>query len=70
MARSPYHRATMRNEERMMPKMGNKMPSMRAGAPSPMKAKKMLRHGVVQGKKITPKQQRFFGAVAGKAKMH
>lgn len=32
------------------------------------KAKKILKDGTVRGKKITPKQRGFFGAVAGKGK--
>ncbi len=32
---------------------------------SKAKAKKMLRHGKVRGKKLTPKQKRMMGAVAG-----
>jgi hypothetical protein len=31
------------------------------------KAKKILRHGSVQGQKLTPKQKRFMGARAGGA---
>jgi len=31
------------------------------------KAKKILRHGKVRGKKLTPKQKRFMGARAGGA---
>ncbi len=30
-----------------------------------VKAKKILREGVAQGKKLTGKQKRFFGAIAG-----
>ena len=30
-----------------------------------VKAKKILRDGSVRGKKLTPKQKRFFGARAG-----
>lgn len=29
------------------------------------KARKILGHGSVRGKKLTPKQRRFFGAKAG-----
>lgn len=29
------------------------------------KARKMLRHGKVRGRKITPRQRKFFGWVAG-----
>lgn len=31
------------------------------------KAKKILKEGVARGKKLTPKQKRFFGARAGGA---
>lgn len=31
----------------------------------PAKAKKILRHGSVKGHKLTGKQKRFFGAIAG-----
>ena len=34
-------------------------------SPSKAKAKKMLEEGVVHWKKITPKQKRYFGWVAG-----
>lgn len=33
------------------------------------KAKKILRHGSVRGKKLTAKQRRFMGARAGGARM-
>lgn len=33
------------------------------------KAKKILKDGAVKGKKLTRKQQRFFGAAAGGAKV-
>lgn len=33
--------------------------------PSKEKAKEMLRHGSVHGKKLTKKQKGFFGAIAG-----
>ena len=36
--------------------------------PSPEKAKEILRDGTAQGKKLTPKQKRFFGWVAGGSK--
>lgn len=38
------------------------MPRRRRKGPSPRKAKKMLRHGKVRGKKLSPKQRRFLGA--------
>jgi hypothetical protein len=40
------------------------MPPKKKG-PSPAKAKKMLRHGKVRGKKLTARQKRFLGAKAG-----
>ena len=33
------------------------------------KARKILRHGSVRGHKLTPKQKRLFGAVAGGQKL-
>lgn len=36
--------------------------------PSPKKAKEILRDGTVHGKKLTDKQRRFMGWVAGGAK--
>jgi len=35
--------------------------------PSPKKAKEILRHGEVRGKKLSPRQKRFMGARAGGA---
>lgn len=35
---------------------------------SPQKARKILRHGKVHGKKLTAKQRKFMGARAGKGK--
>lgn len=35
--------------------------------PSQEKAKEILRHGEVRGKKLTPRQRRFMGARAGGA---
>lgn len=43
------------------------MPKKR-GRPSKSKAKKILKHGSVRGKKLTAKAKRFFGWVAGGAK--
>jgi len=37
------------------------------GSPSPQKALKILRHGSVHGKKLTPRARRFMGARAGGA---
>ena len=34
---------------------------------SKAKAKKILKEGIIRGKKLTPKQKRFFGARAGGA---
>jgi hypothetical protein len=36
--------------------------------PSSKKAKKILRHGRVRGKKLSAKQKRFMGARAGRGK--
>ena len=36
--------------------------------PSKTKARKILKDKTIRGKKITPKQRRFFGAIAGGAK--
>ena len=33
--------------------------------PSPAKAKEMLKHGTVHGKKLSKKQRGLFGAIAG-----
>lgn len=44
------------------------MPSRRKGAPSPAKARKILRDGEVDGRPLTAKQKRFFGAIAGRDK--
>lgn len=35
------------------------------GSVTSAKAKKILRDGKIKGKKLTPKQRRFFGARAG-----
>ena len=43
-----------------------KKPSQRKDAPSPAKAREILRDGSVQGHALTSKQRGFFGAVAGK----
>ncbi len=40
----------------------------RSKGPSPAKAKKILKHGSVRGKKLSAKQKRFMGARAGKAR--
>jgi len=42
----------------------SKKPSQRKDAPSPAKAREILRDGTAQGQPLTGKQQRFFGAVA------
>ena len=41
------------------------MPPSKKKSPSKAKAKKMLEEGVVHGKKITPRQRRYFGWVSG-----
>lgn len=48
--------------------MAKQQPSARKSAPSPTKARQILRDGTVHGKPLTGKQERFLGAVAGKAK--
>jgi hypothetical protein len=35
---------------------------------SPAKARKILRDGSVRGKRLTPKQKRYFGLIAGGSK--
>ena len=45
-----------------------KLPSKRKDAPSPAKAREILRDGTAQGHPLTPKQKGFFGALAGKGK--
>jgi hypothetical protein len=42
------------------------MATRSTGNVSKQKAKKILRHGKVKGKKLTKKQKGFFGAKAGK----
>lgn len=37
---------------------------VKKGRPSKAKAKKILHDGTVHGKKLTRKQQKFFGAIA------
>lgn len=46
----------------------SKTPSQRKDAPSPAKAREILRDGTAQGHPLTGKQKRFFGAVAGQGK--
>jgi hypothetical protein len=48
--------------------MATKKPSQRKDAPSPAKAREILRDGTAQGQPLTPKQRGFFGAVAALAK--
>jgi hypothetical protein len=48
--------------------MAEKKPSQRKDAPSPTKARTILRDGTVRGQPLTAKQQGFFGAIAAKAK--
>ena len=45
-----------------------KPPSQRRDAPSPAKAKAILRDGTVHGQPLTKDQRGFFGAVAALAK--
>lgn len=45
-----------------------KKPSQRKGAPSPTKAREILRDGTAQGHPLTSKQKGFFGALAGMGK--
>lgn len=42
-----------------------KRPSQRKDAPSPAKAREILRDGTAHGQPLTRKQQGFFGALAG-----
>lgn len=49
-------------------KMAAKQPSQRKDAPSPQKARTILRDGTVHGQPLTTKQKGYFGAVAAKAK--
>ena len=48
--------------------MAAKPPSQRTDAPSPQKARTILRDGAVRGHPLTAKQQGYFGAIAAKAK--
>jgi len=41
---------------------------MTTPTPSPKKAREILKDGTVHGKKLTPKQKRFFGWAAGGGK--
>jgi hypothetical protein len=45
-----------------------KKPSQRKDAPSPGKARQILRDGTVHGQPLTSKQKGFFGAVAAMSK--
>lgn len=45
-----------------------KKPSQRKDAPSPPKARQILRDNSAQGHPLTSKQQGFFGALAGMGK--
>jgi hypothetical protein len=45
-----------------------KKPSQRKDAPSPGKAREILRDGTVHGQPLTSKQRGFFGAVAALSK--
>lgn len=46
----------------------SKQPSQRKDAPSPAKAREILRDGTAQGHALTSKQKAFFGAVAAKTR--
>ena len=48
--------------------MAKQKPSQRKDAPSPSKARQILRDQTVHGKPLTKAQQGFFRAVAQKAK--
>ena len=48
--------------------MAKSKPSQRKDAPSPTKARTILRDDAVRGKPLTSKQKGYFGAIAGKAK--
>lgn len=41
------------------------LPSKRTNAPSPQKARQILRDKEIRGHPLTPKQRGFFGALAG-----
>ncbi len=41
----------------------------RKGQPTPAKARKILRDGTVRGRKLTSKQRRLFGLIAGGGKV-
>lgn len=45
-----------------------KKPSQRKDAPSPGKARTILRDQEIRGQPLTRKQQGFFGAIASKAR--
>lgn len=46
--------------------MAKSKPSQRKDAPSPTKAREILRDGTVHGQALTPKQVGFFGALVSK----
>ena len=48
--------------------MSKTKPSQRTNAPSPAKAREILRDGTAQGQPLTSKQRGFFGAIAAKTK--
>lgn len=49
--------------------MANKRKAVkRSKGPSPAKAKKILKHGSVRGKRLSAKQKRFMGARSAKRK--
>lgn len=41
------------------------MPTKKKSPVSPAKARKILEEGMARGRKLTPKQRRFFGFIAG-----
>jgi hypothetical protein len=51
-----------------MPRLMAKPPSQRKDAPSPAKARAILRDGTAQGQPLTKAQRGFFGAVAALSK--
>jgi len=48
--------------------MAQTPPSQRKDAPSPQKARTILRDGAVRGQPLTQAQKGYFGAIAAKAK--
>jgi hypothetical protein len=48
--------------------MAERKPSSRKDAPSPSKAREILRDGTVHGQPLTKAQKGYFGAIVDKAK--